>query len=182
MPVKPQERQITLHGTGRATRAPVAQTLQSVPQTCPCTIIRCSYPFARFPSCGNFKLNRTSPVNNKLKQPSDGNGAGETSRTKIYELHGKMEVVISTMKEHTPVPSKVSFVQNKKAFYVYSEQLKNLALSTDQNHRTNVLNSIRLYFFFLRHSLDNFRNLAPIFLVLLLYSHIWGYVVPPPFD
>ena len=52
-----------LQGTGRATRAPVAQTLQSVRQTCLRTIYRCSYLFARFPSCGIFKPTRTSPVN-----------------------------------------------------------------------------------------------------------------------
>ena len=75
-----------LHGTGRATRATVAQTLHSVRQTCPCTIIRCSYRFARFPSCGIFTSTRTSPVNNKWKQQCDG--AGETSITTNYELHG----------------------------------------------------------------------------------------------
>ena len=38
VPVKPQETtNYELQGTGRATRAPVAQTLQSVHQTCPCT-------------------------------------------------------------------------------------------------------------------------------------------------
>ena len=48
-----------LQGTGRATRAPVAQTLQSVRQTCSCTAHRCAYPFARFPSCGIFTPFRT---------------------------------------------------------------------------------------------------------------------------
>jgi hypothetical protein len=43
-----------LHGTGRATRAPVAQTLQSVRQTCLCTTATCPYQFARFPSSGRF--------------------------------------------------------------------------------------------------------------------------------
>ena len=48
-------------GTGRATRAPVAQTLQSVRQTCPCTMATCPYRFARFPSCGIFSSTRTIP-------------------------------------------------------------------------------------------------------------------------
>ena len=68
-----------LHGTGRATRALVAQTLQSVRQTCSCTTATCPYRFARFPSCGIFTPTRTIPVNNELKQ--QGDGAGETSRT-----------------------------------------------------------------------------------------------------
>jgi hypothetical protein len=45
-PVKPQERQITLHGTGGATRAPVAQTLQSVRQSRSRTTATCPYRFA----------------------------------------------------------------------------------------------------------------------------------------
>jgi hypothetical protein len=48
-----------LQGTGWATRAPVAQTLQSVRQTCPCTIATCPYSFVRFPSCGIFTPTRT---------------------------------------------------------------------------------------------------------------------------
>jgi len=39
VPVKPQEHtNYELQGTGRATRAPVAQTLQSVRQTYQCTV------------------------------------------------------------------------------------------------------------------------------------------------
>jgi hypothetical protein len=77
-----------LQGTGRATRAPVAQTLQSVRQTCACTTATFSYPFARFPSCGIFTPTRTIPVkitscNNRVT------AADETSRTTNYELHGK---------------------------------------------------------------------------------------------
>jgi hypothetical protein len=51
-----------LQGTGWATRAPVAQTLQTVRQTCPCTTATCPYRFARFPSCGIFTPTRTIPV------------------------------------------------------------------------------------------------------------------------
>ena len=63
-----------MHGTGRATRAPVAQTLQSVRQTCPCTTATCLYQFARFPSCGIFILTRAIPVkitscNNRVTVP-----------------------------------------------------------------------------------------------------------------
>ena len=75
-----------LQGTGKATRAPVAQTLQTVRQTCSCAIQRHPYLFARFPSCGIFTPTRTIPVHNELKQ--QGDGAGETSRTTNYELQG----------------------------------------------------------------------------------------------
>ena len=76
---------------GWATRAPVAQTLQSVRQTCPCTTATCPYRFARFPSCGIFTPTRTIPENNKWKQ--QGVGAGETSRTTNYELQGFTGIV-----------------------------------------------------------------------------------------
>ena len=56
-----------LHGTGWATRAPVAQTLQSVRQTCPCTTAPCLYTFARFPSCGIFAPTRTIPVKQRVE-------------------------------------------------------------------------------------------------------------------
>ena len=74
-----------LQGTGWATRAPVAQTLQTVRQTCPCTMATCLYRFARFPSCGIFTPTRTSK-NYELKP--QGDGAGEASRTTNYELQG----------------------------------------------------------------------------------------------
>ena len=64
-----------LQGTGWATRAPVAQTLQSVRQTCSCTTATCLCVSARFPSCGIFTPSRTIPVKQQ------GDGAGETSRT-----------------------------------------------------------------------------------------------------
>ena len=47
-----------LQGTGWATRAPVAQTLQSVRKTCSCTTATYPYRFARFPSCGIFTPTR----------------------------------------------------------------------------------------------------------------------------
>jgi hypothetical protein len=79
VPVKPQETtNYELHGTGRATRAPVAQTLQSVRQTCPRTTATCPYPFARFPSCWFFTPTRTSSVKQRVETTG---GAGETSRT-----------------------------------------------------------------------------------------------------
>ena len=85
--MRPQEHtNYELQGTGRTTRAPVAQTLQSVRHTCPCTTATCSYLFARFPSCGIFTPTRTIPVKQQLEPPSDG--AGETSRTTNYELQG----------------------------------------------------------------------------------------------
>ena len=56
-----------LHGTGRATRAPVAQTLQSVRQTCSCTTATCLCLFARFPSCGIFTPTRTIPVKQRVE-------------------------------------------------------------------------------------------------------------------
>jgi len=56
------------------TRAPVAQTLQTVRQTCPCTMATCPYRFARFPSCGIFTPTRIFPViitsgNNRVTVP-----------------------------------------------------------------------------------------------------------------
>ena len=56
-----------LQGTGWATRAPVAQTLQSVRQTCPCTTATCPYTFVRFPSCGIFVPTRTIPVKQRVE-------------------------------------------------------------------------------------------------------------------
>ena len=56
-----------LNGKGGATRAPVAQTLQSVRQTCLRTTATCSYRFARFPSCGIFIPTRTSPVKQRVE-------------------------------------------------------------------------------------------------------------------
>ena len=56
-----------LHGMGWATRAPVAQTLQTVRQTCPCTTATCPYTFARFPCCGIFTPTRTIPVKQQLE-------------------------------------------------------------------------------------------------------------------
>ena len=63
-----------LQGTDWATRAPVAQTLQTVRQTCSCTTTTCPYWFAQFPSCAIFTPTRTIPVNNELKQQGDGAG------------------------------------------------------------------------------------------------------------
>ena len=56
-----------LQGTGLATRAPVAQTLQSVRQTCSCATITCSFQFARFPSCGIFTPTRAIPVKQQVE-------------------------------------------------------------------------------------------------------------------
>ena len=56
-----------LQGRGWATRAPVAQTLQSVRQTCSCTMATCEYRFARFPSCGIFIPIRTIPVAQRVE-------------------------------------------------------------------------------------------------------------------
>ena len=74
-----------LHEQGWATRAPVAQTLQTVRQTCQCTTYRYPYPFARFPSCGIFTPTRTissetTSRNNSVTAPV------KPSRTTNYEL------------------------------------------------------------------------------------------------
>ena len=63
-----------LHKEGRATRAPVAQTLQSVRQTCSCTTATCSYTFIDFHHV-QFSHQPVPSRNNKLKQ--QGVGAGE---------------------------------------------------------------------------------------------------------
>ena len=68
-----------LQGTGRATRAPVAQTLQIVRQSCPCTTATCTCICTIF-ILWNFHTNPYQPSKNyELKQ--QGDGAGETSRT-----------------------------------------------------------------------------------------------------
>ena len=78
--MKPQETtNYELLGKDWATRAPVAQTLQTVRQSCSRTTATCAHTFARFPFSGNFTPTRTSPV----KQPVETTvviGAGETSR------------------------------------------------------------------------------------------------------
>jgi hypothetical protein len=52
---------------GWTKRAPVAQTLQSVRQTCPCTTATCPCTLIRFSLNSRVKPTPTSPVNNKLK-------------------------------------------------------------------------------------------------------------------
>jgi len=57
VPVKPSRTEITsyeLHNTGWAPRAPVAQPLQSVRQTCLCTTATRPYRLVRFPLSGTF--------------------------------------------------------------------------------------------------------------------------------
>ena len=79
-PVKPQEpTNYELLGKGWATRAPVAQTLQSVRQTCTRTTTTCAYTFAQVPFSGTFTPTRTSPVQQRLEN-NNVIGAGETSR------------------------------------------------------------------------------------------------------
>ena len=71
-----------LQGTGWATRAPVAQTLQSVCQTCPCTTATCSYTFARFPTCCFTGLVRVG-----VKIPQDGNRANRYEHVAVVHGH-----------------------------------------------------------------------------------------------
>ena len=56
-----------LLGTGWTTHAPVAQTLESVRQTCSRTTATCACLFAQVPFCGKFKPTRTSPVNQRVE-------------------------------------------------------------------------------------------------------------------
>ena len=79
-PVKPQETtNYELLKKGRATRAPVAQTLQTVRQTCSRTTTTCAHTFAQVSFSGKFKPTRTSPVQQRLEN-NNVIGAGETSR------------------------------------------------------------------------------------------------------
>ena len=73
---KPQERML---GKDWATRAPFAQTLQSVRQTCPRTTAMCECTFVQVPFSGTFTPTRTSPVQQRLEN-NNVIGAGETSR------------------------------------------------------------------------------------------------------
>ena len=50
-----------------ATRAPVAQTLQSVRQTCSRTTTTCAYLSVQVSSSGHFKPSRTSPVKQRVE-------------------------------------------------------------------------------------------------------------------
>ena len=88
-PLKPQETtNYELLGKDWATRAPVAQTLQSVRQPCSRTTATCAYTFAQVPSSGNFNPTPTSPSattssNNNLTAPLKPQEATN------YELLGK---------------------------------------------------------------------------------------------
>ena len=67
-PVKPQETtNYELLGKDWATRAPIAQSLQSVRHTCSRTTTTCAYTFARFSFSGKFTPTRTSPVKQRLE-------------------------------------------------------------------------------------------------------------------
>ena len=77
-----------LLGKGWATRAPVAQTLQSVRRTCLRTTTTCAYTFAQVPFSGNFNPTRASPHetttrNNNVTAPV------KPQETTNYELLGK---------------------------------------------------------------------------------------------
>jgi hypothetical protein len=50
-----------LHGTGWATRAPAAQTLQTVRQTCSCTTATCLYKLVRFSSFPSVHMYSCKP-------------------------------------------------------------------------------------------------------------------------
>ena len=87
--MKPQETtNYELLGNDWATRAPVAQTLQTVRQTCSRTTTTCAHTFAQVPFSGRFKSTRTSPVkqttcNNNVTAPL------KPQETTNYELLGK---------------------------------------------------------------------------------------------
>ena len=84
--MKPQETtNYELLGKDWATRAAVAQTLQSVRQSCSRTTTTCAYTFAQVPFGGKFTPTRTSPEKPRVENNS-GDGAGETSRTTNYAL------------------------------------------------------------------------------------------------
>ena len=62
-----------------ATRAPVAQTLQTVRQTCSRTTATCAYTFVQVPFSGNFKPTRTSPLKQRV-ETTTWSAAAETSK------------------------------------------------------------------------------------------------------
>ena len=92
-----------LQGTGWATRAPVAQTLQTVRQTCSCTTATCPFRFARFPSCGIFTP--TLPVqSNTIVKNKNYEGAlvrvawhSKNSVTCMYVQKDFLVVVLATL-------------------------------------------------------------------------------------
>ena len=71
-----------------ATRAPVAQTLQSVRQTCSRTTTTCAYTFAQVPFSGKFKPTPTSPVQQRLEN-NNVTAPVKPQETTNYELLGK---------------------------------------------------------------------------------------------
>ena len=88
-PVKPQETtNYDLLGKEWATRAPVAQTLQTVRQTCPHTTTTCAYMFAKVPFSGKFNPTRTSPVKQRLEH-NNVTAPVKPQETTNYELLGK---------------------------------------------------------------------------------------------
>ena len=70
---------------GWATRAPVAQTLQSVRQTCSRTPTTCAYLLVQVSSSGNFKPSRTSPVKQRV-ETTVVTAPVKPPRTTNYEL------------------------------------------------------------------------------------------------
>ena len=67
-PVKPQETtNYELLGKDWATRAPFAQTLESVRQSRSRVTTTCAYTFARFPFSENFNTTRTSTHEQRLE-------------------------------------------------------------------------------------------------------------------
>ena len=88
-PLKPQETtNYELLGTGWATRAPFAQTLHTVRQTCSRTTTTGAGTFARFPFCGEFNPTRTSPVQQQL-ETTNVTAPLKPQETTNYELLGK---------------------------------------------------------------------------------------------
>ena len=53
-----------------ATRAPYAQTLQTVRQTCSRTTTTCAHTFVQVPFSGKVKPTRTSPMKQRLESPT----------------------------------------------------------------------------------------------------------------
>ena len=78
--MKPQETtNYELLGNDWATRAPYAQTLQTVRHTCSRTTTTCAYTFARFPFTRKYKPTRTSPMKQRV-ETTTVIGARETSK------------------------------------------------------------------------------------------------------
>ena len=88
--MKPQETtNYELLGNDWATRAPYAQTLQTVCHTCLRTTTTCAYTFARFSFSRKYKPTRTSPVKQRVQTTTVIGARGNLEKRQITSCLGR---------------------------------------------------------------------------------------------